>query len=153
MNPNINVMRVLHCPFNWTRYLEIKKLCSVIAENLIFSTNRKLISISWKVWTYSNFSTNWKWKWMNRIWHGRKNVVGKQKFELIWRIIIFTNQISSHVVKMANKKARLSENEKFIELWHEEGSLWKFLSDDYKIRQEKEKSVGRISEKLEMTSK
>ena len=54
---------------------------------------------------------------------------------------------------MANKKARLSETEKFIELWHEEGSLWKFLSDNYKIRQEKEKSVGRISEKLEMTSK
>ena len=28
-----------------------------------------------------------------------------------------------------------------------------FFSDNYKIRQKKEKSVGRISEKLEMTSK
>ena len=52
---------------------------------------------------------------------------------------------------MASKKARLSETERFIELWHEEGSLCNILSDNYKIRQEKEKSVGRISEKLEMT--
>ena len=54
---------------------------------------------------------------------------------------------------MATKKARLSETERFIELWHEKGSLSKFLLDNYKIRQEKEKSVGRIPEKLEMTSK
>ena len=79
--------RALHYPFNWIRFLEINKLCNVIDENLTFSTNGKLISISWKVWTCSNFSTNWKWKWMNRIRHGRKNVVGKQKFELIWKVI------------------------------------------------------------------
>ena len=54
---------------------------------------------------------------------------------------------------MASKKARLSENERFIELWREEGSLWNILLENYKIRQEKEKSIGRISEKLEMTSK
>ena len=54
---------------------------------------------------------------------------------------------------MATKKARLSESERFIELWHEEGSVWSIFSDSYKIRQKKEKSVGRISEKLEMTSK
>ena len=33
------------------------------------------------------FFNNWKWKWMNRIRHRRKNVVGKQKFELIWKVI------------------------------------------------------------------
>ena len=54
---------------------------------------------------------------------------------------------------MTSKKARLSETERFIELWHEQGSLWKSLSDNYKIRQGKENSVGGISEKLEMTSK
>ena len=54
---------------------------------------------------------------------------------------------------MASKTARLSETERFIELWHDEGILWNILSDNYKIRQEKEKSVERISEKLEMTSK
>ena len=32
-------------------------------------------------------------------------------------------QISSHVIKMASKKARLSEAERFIEVWHEKGSL------------------------------
>ena len=53
---------------------------------------------------------------------------------------------------MASKKARLSETERFIELWHAEESLWNILSDNYKIRQEKEESVGRMSEKLEMTS-
>ena len=53
---------------------------------------------------------------------------------------------------MASKKVRLSETERFIELWHEEESLWNILSENYKIRQEKEKSVGRMSEKLEMTS-
>ena len=53
---------------------------------------------------------------------------------------------------MASKKARLSETERFIELWHEEESLWNILSDNYKIRQEKEKSVKRVSEKLEMTN-
>ena len=62
------------------------------------------------------------------------------------------NQISSHVIKMASKKVRLSETERFIELWHEEESLWNILSDNYNIRQEKEKSVGRMSEKLEMIS-
>ena len=87
----------LHYPFHWIRFLEINKLCNVIAENLTFSTNRKLISISWKVWACSNFSTNWKWKWINRIQHGRKNVAGKQKFKLIWKIIY---QISSHVIKI-----------------------------------------------------
>ena len=51
-----------------------------------------------------------------------------------------------HIIRMASKKARLSETERFIEIWHEEGSLWKFLSDNYKIRQEKGKSVGRLSE-------
>ena len=40
---------------------------------------------------------------------------------------------------MASKKARLSETERFIELWHVEESLWNILSDIYKIRQEKEK--------------
>ena len=48
----------------------------VSPENLTFSINRKLISI------------NWKWKWMNRIRYGRKNVVEKQKFELIWKMYI-----------------------------------------------------------------
>ena len=53
---------------------------------------------------------------------------------------------------MASKKARLSETERFIELWHEEESLWNILSGNYKIMQEKEKSVGRMSEELEMTT-
>ena len=53
---------------------------------------------------------------------------------------------------MASKKLGF-QRQRFIEFWHEEGSLWKFLSDNYKIRQEKEKSVGRILEKPEMTSK
>ena len=53
---------------------------------------------------------------------------------------------------MASKKVRLSETERFIELWHEEESLRNILSENYKIRQEKEKSVGRMSEKLEMIS-
>ena len=62
------------------------------------------------------------------------------------------NQISSHVIKMASKKVRLSETERFIELWHEEESLWNILSENYKTRQEKVKRVGRISEKIEMIS-
>ena len=53
---------------------------------------------------------------------------------------------------MASKKSRLSETERIIELWQEEESLWNIFSDNYKIRQEKEKSIGRMSEKLEMTS-
>ena len=61
-------------------------------------------------------------------------------------------EISSHVIKMASKKVRLSETERSIELWHEEESLWNILSENYKIRQEKEKSVGRMSEKLEIIS-
>ena len=48
---------------------------------------------------------------------------------------------------------KLSETERFIELWHGERSLRKFLSDNYKIRQEKQKGVGIISEKLEMARK
>ena len=42
---------------------------------------------------------------------------------------------------MVSKKARLSETERFIELWHEEESVWYILSDNYNIRQEKEKRV------------
>ena len=52
---------------------------------------------------------------------------------------------------MVSKKARLSKTRGFIELWHAEESLWKIFSDNYKIRQEKGKGVGRMSEKLEMT--
>ena len=62
------------------------------------------------------------------------------------------NQLSSHFIKMVSKKARLSETERFIELWHEEESVWSILSDNYDITQEKEKSVRRVSEKLEMTN-
>ena len=61
------------------------------------------------------------------------------------------SQISSDVIKIASKKDRFTA-ERFNELWHEEESLWNILSDDYKIRQEKEKKCGRMSEKLEMTS-
>ena len=53
---------------------------------------------------------------------------------------------------MTSEKARYLETERFIELWHEEESLWNILSDNYKIRQEKEKIVGTTSEELEMTS-
>ena len=42
-------------------------------------------------------------------------------------------------VKMASKTASRSETKKFIELWQAEESLWNILSDNYKIRQEKEK--------------
>ena len=66
--------------------------------------------------------------------------------------VISINQFSSHFVKIASKKARLSETERFIKLWHEEESLWNILSNNYNIRQEKQKSVGRMSEQLEMTN-
>ena len=42
------------------------------------------------------------------------------------------------LLKCQVKKARLSETERFIELWYKEESLWNILSDNYKIRQEKE---------------
>ena len=51
---------------------------------------------------------------------------------------------------MASKKARFLAK-RFNELWREEESLWNILSINYKIRQEKEKKCGRMSEKLEMT--
>ena len=51
------------------------------------------------------------------------------------------------------KKVRFSETEKLIELWQAGENLWNILSDNYKIREEKEKSGERILEKLEMTSK
>ena len=51
------------------------------------------------------------------------------------------NQISSAVIKIASKKARLSEAGRFNELWLEKESLWNILLDNYKIKQEKEKSV------------
>ena len=56
---------------------------------------------------------------------------------------------------MATQKARLSETEteRFIDFWHEEGSVSNILLDNYKIRQKKEKSFRKISEKLEITSK
>ena len=44
------------------------------------------------------------------------------------------------------------QRQRFIELWHEEESLRNILSDNYNIRQEKEKIVGTMAEKLEMTS-
>ena len=53
---------------------------------------------------------------------------------------------------MASKKVRFSETERFIELLLEEESLSIILSENYKTRQEKEKRVGRILEKLEMIS-
>ena len=40
---------------------------------------------------------------------------------------------------MATKKARLSQTERFIELWHEKGSLSKFLLDNYKSGKKRKK--------------
>ena len=51
---------------------------------------------------------------------------------------------------MARKNARLLAK-RFNELWYKEESLWNILSDNYKIRQEKDKKCGSMSEKLEMT--
>ena len=53
---------------------------------------------------------------------------------------------------MASKKARLSETERFIELWNEEEIFWNILSGNYNIRQEKGNNVGRMSEKLEIAN-
>ena len=50
---------------------------------------------------------------------------------------------------MARKNAKLLAK-RFNELWYEEESLWNILSDNYKIRQEKDKKCGSMSEKLEM---
>ena len=50
------------------------------------------------------------------------------------------------MIKMVSKKARLSESERFIELWHEEESLWYILSDSYKSgkkRNKEWKNVGK----------
>ena len=58
----------------------------------------------------------------------------------IW-VNLKNNIPQSDVIKMVSKKARLSETERFIELWHEEESVWYILSDNYNIRQEKEKRV------------
>ena len=66
---------------------------------------------------------------MNRIWHGRKSVVGKQKFELISKIILKWQVKQLGFQKLGDL------------FWHEEESLCNILSDNYKIRQEKEKSV------------
>ena len=70
-----------------------------------------------------------------KTWQENKNL---SKFE---KEYISVSQISLHVTEIASKKARLSETEKFIELWHEEESLWNILSDNYKIRQEKEREL------------
>ena len=45
---------------------------------------------------------------------------------------------------MADKKARFSA-ERCDEPWHEEESRWNILSDNYKIREDKEKKYGRMS--------
>ena len=49
---------------------------------------------------------------------------------------------------MASKIARLSETDRFIEIWQEEKRLRNILSDNYKIKQKKEKkcwkNVGKI---------
>ena len=150
MNFSKFLKRALHYPINWIRFLEINNLCNVIAKNLAFSTNWKLISISWKVLTCSNFSTDWKLKW-NESYSVLKEKRGR-KTE-IWvnlKQYISINQISSHVIKTASKKARFLAKQS-NELWREEESLWNILSDNYKIRQEKEKKCGRMSRKLEMT--
>ena len=40
---------------------------------------------------------------------------------------------------MAGKIARLSETKRFIELWHEEESLWNILSGNYNIISDKKR--------------
>ena len=50
---------------------------------------------------------------MNEL-HSAWKEKGGRKIELIEKQYIFTNQISSHVNKIANKKAKLSGTERFI---------------------------------------
>ena len=53
--------QVLHYLFNWNQFLVINflKLYNAITKNVTLSKNRKLISVNWKLWTwtYSNFSS------------------------------------------------------------------------------------------------
>ena len=90
-------------------------------------------------------------KWLCRAYLNKTCGTGQKQ----WNLRIWVRKICTIWILDSKVLSRhtLSETEKFIEFWHEEESLWKFLSDSYKIRQEKEKSAGRISEKLEMTSK
>ena len=60
---------------------------------------------------------------MNHIRHERKNEVGKQKYELVCKLI-FINQISLYVIKRASKTVKLLETERFIEIWQADESLW-----------------------------
>ena len=56
------------------------------------------------------------------------------------------------LLKWQVKKLGFQRLRDLLIYWHEEESLWNILSDKYNIRQEKEENVGRISEKLKMTS-
>ena len=63
------------------------------------------------------------------------------------------NQLSSHVIKMASKKASLSETGRFIKLWHEEKKVFgTFCRITIISGKKRKKSVRRMSEKLEMTN-
>ena len=56
------------------------------------------------------------------------------------------------LLKWQVKKLGFQRLRDLLIYWQEEESLWNILSDNYNIRQEKGKSVGRMLEKLEMTS-
>ena len=76
---------------------------------------------------------------LNELYSAWKEKRGrKAKISVDLKNNISMNQISSVLLKWQVKKARLSETERFIELWYKEKRLWNILSDNYKIRQEKE---------------
>ena len=53
---------------------------------------------------------------------------------------------------MSAKSKKIELNEKFIAMWREKQSLWDVMSPLYQDRNEKNKSLKRMSDKLQISS-
>ena len=73
--------------------------------------------------------------------------VGKWKFELILKIYTYLHIKSIYMLSISSKKARLSETERFVVLCKQGNVTRTFLSDKYKIRLGRKKSLRKVLEK------
>ena len=68
---------------------------------------------------------------------------GKQDFE---RLLIFLN------IKMSAKSNKIELSEEFMAMWREEQTLWDAMFPLYPDKNEKDKSLKRISDKFQIFS-
>ena len=93
-----------------------------------------VITLTCEIWAPNFKSIHQKWEYYRE---------EKQDFE---RLLIFLN------IKMSAKSNKIELSEEFMAMWREEQTLWDVMFPLYPDKNEKDKSLKRMSDKFQIFS-